>query len=125
LRVLLDTHVLIWSLEEPERIGPEARAAFRDEVTEVVVSAVNLWEIAIKRGLGRLTAPDNFPDLVGEMGHRILDIRADHAWRVRTLPLHHRDPFDRILVAQAQVEDLTLITHDEQLLAYDVRIIRA
>lgn len=125
MRVLLDTHVLLWSIEEPERIGAEAQAAFRNDVTGVVVSVVNLWEIAIKRRLGHLKAPESLPDLVVEMGHQVLDVRMAHAWHVRMLPLHHRDPFDRMLVAQAQVEDLTLITHDQALFDYDVRIIRA
>jgi PIN domain nuclease of toxin-antitoxin system len=125
LRVLLDTHVLLWSIDEPARIGPEAQLAFRTEVTEVVVSVVSLWEIAIKRRLGHLQAPDNLPQMVADMGHRILGVGADHAWHVRTLPRHHRDPFDRLLVAQAQIEDIPLVTHDSILERYDVKIIRA
>lgn len=106
-------------------MAAEARAAFRDKVTEVFVSAASLWEIAIKRRKGQLTAPDNLPDLISGMGHQILDVRLDHAWHVRTLPLLHGDPFDRLIVAQAQVENLTLVTHDRRLFDYDVRIIRA
>lgn len=125
MKVLLDTHVLLWLLEDPLRLARSARQTLRDEVSEIVVSVVNFWEIAIKTRMGDLTAPDDFPDVVRNLGHRVLDVRADHAWRVRTLPLHHRDPFDRLLIAQAQVEDLPLITHDRQLARYDVRIIRA
>lgn len=125
MRVLLDTHVLLWSLEEPTRIKAQARAAFRDSVTEIVVSVVNLWEIAIKRGKGDLQAPHDLPDIVHRLGHRVLDVNERHAWHVRNLPLHHGDPFDRLLVAQAQIEDLVLVTHDRVLERYDVRIIRA
>lgn len=125
MRVLLDTHVLLWSLEEPTRIGAPAREAFRDTVTEIVVSVVNLWEIAIKRRLGDLDAPDDLPDRVRRLGHRVLNVEERHAWHVRNLPLHHGDPFDRLLVAQAQIEDLALVTHDRLLERYDVRIIRA
>jgi PIN domain nuclease of toxin-antitoxin system len=125
LRVLLDTHVLLWSLDEPDRIGRAAQLAFRTEVTKVVVSVISLWEIAIKRRLGHLDAPENLPQVVVGMGHQILDVGADHAWRVRTLPRHHGDPFDRLLVAQAQIEDLPLVTHDRILERYDIKVIRA
>jgi PIN domain nuclease of toxin-antitoxin system len=125
VRVLLDTHVLLWSLEEPTRIGAPARDAFRDTAAEVVVSVVSLWEIAIKRRLGDLNAPDDLPDRIHRLGHRVLNVEERHAWHVRNLPLHHGDPFDRLLVAQAQIEDLALVTHDRILERYDVRIIRA
>lgn len=125
MRVLLDTHVLLWSIDDPDRIGREAQRAFRTEVTQVVVSVVNLWEVAIKRRLGHLDAPENLPQVVADLGHQILDVGAEHAWHVRTLPLHHGDPFDRLLVAQAQIEDIPLITHDRVLERYDIRVIRA
>lgn len=112
-------------MDEPHRIGAEAAQIFREQVTGVVVSVVNLWEIAIKRRLGQLDTPDDLPDIVRSLGHELLDVRAEHAWRVRSLPLHHGDPFDRLLVAQAQIEDLPLVTHDRLLERYDVRIIRA
>jgi PIN domain nuclease of toxin-antitoxin system len=125
LRVLLDTHVLLWSIDEPEKIGPAAQLAFRTEVSQVVVSVISLWEIAIKQRLGHLTAPEDLPQIVQDLGHEILDVRADHAWHVRTLPRHHGDPFDRLLVAQAQIEDIPLITHDRILERYDIKVIRA
>lgn len=125
MRVLLDTHALLWSLEAPGRIGADARRVFEDRTTAVVVSVVSVWEIAIKKRRGQLSAPDDLPDIVSGLGHELLEVRMEHAWRVATLPLHHRDPFDRLLVAQAQVEDLPLITHDRHLERYDVRIIRA
>jgi PIN domain nuclease of toxin-antitoxin system len=123
MRVLLDTHVLLWSLASPHRITGEAAQAFRERVTSTVVSAANLWEIAIKRSLGKLDAPDDLPEIVRGLGHEILPVRMEHAWRVSTLPAHHNDPFDRILVAQAMIEDLTLVTHDAAICAYDVKVL--
>lgn len=125
MRVLLDTHALLWSLEAPERIGRDARRIFQMQATALVVSVVSVWEIAIKKRRGQLSAPDDLPDIIAALGHEVLDLRVEHAWQVARLPLHHRDPFDRLLVAQAQVENLPLITHDRQLERYDVRIIRA
>ena len=125
MKVLLDTHVLLWSLATPERIGPEAAAAFRDNVTATVVSVASLWEIAIKRAAGRLQIIEDLPAYVVGLGHEVLPIRADHAWCAGQLPAHHRDPFDRMIVAQALVEDLTLVTHDQSLFAYGARVLRA
>lgn len=125
MRVLLDTHVLLWSLAAPHRITGEAAHAFREQVTSTVVSAANLWEIAIKRSLGKLDAPDDLPEIVRGLGHEILPVRMEHAWRVGDLPHHHADPFDRILVAQAMIEGLTLVTHDAAMRAYDVKVLLA
>jgi PIN domain nuclease of toxin-antitoxin system len=123
--VLLDTRVLLWTLAAPHRITGEAARAFRERETSTVVSAVNLWEIAIKRTLGKINAPDDLPEIVRSLGHEILPVRMEHAWRVSTLPLHHHDPFDRLLVAQAMIEDLTLVTHDSMMNAYDVKVLLA
>ena len=90
-----------------------------------VVSVATVWELAIKQGLGQLRVSANLPQLIRAVGHEILAVNIEHAWKIRTLPPHHRDPFDRLLVAQAQVENIPLITHDRQLERYDVRIIRA
>ena len=87
-----------------------ARDAIADAVNEPFVSAASVWEIAIKRSLGKLTAPDDLPDKIADDGFPWLPISAHHAWQVRELPLHHRDPFDRILVAQALIERLPIIT---------------
>lgn len=125
MRVLLDTHVLLWTLSEPERIGPEAADTFRDRVTVTLISAASLWEIAIKRAAGRLTAPDDLPRRVRDLGHEILGMSAEHAWMAGQLPPYHQDPFDRMLVAQALLEDVALVTHDQQLFAYGARIVRA
>ena len=121
----MDTHVLLWSLAEPERIATEAAQAFRERVTSTVVSVVSFWEISIKRAAGRLSVPDELPKIVQDLGHEILLVRATHAWRAGALPLHHRDPFDRLLVAQAQIEGLALVTRDHAIAAYDVETLRA
>lgn len=124
MRVLLDTHVLLWSLEAPHRIGAEAMRVFQGRETVVVVSVVSIWEIAIKKRRGQLSAPDHLPDMISAL-HDVLDVRLDHAWRVAALPPHHGDPFDRLLVAQAQIEGIPLVTHDRHLERYDVTVIRA
>jgi PIN domain nuclease of toxin-antitoxin system len=87
-----------------------------------LVSAASLWGIAIEVGLGKLEAPDDFPARVAELGFERLQVSAEHAWRVRSLPHHHRDPFDRLLIAQAQVERLAIVTADPDFDDYDVAV---
>jgi PIN domain nuclease of toxin-antitoxin system len=129
MRILVDTQVWLWMLAAPERLAPEARALVADGATEVLLSAASAWEIAIKVGLGKLTLPgppeDTVPALMVRSAVTPLPVTHRHALRVATLPPHHRDPFDRLLVAQAQLEDLPLLTADPQLHAYDVRVLRA
>ena len=125
MRVLLDTHVVLWTLSEPDMIGQAALDVLVSPETQRVVSVTSLWEIAIKRAVGRLQAPDDLPDFLVRNRHEILPIAAAHAWRVGRLPRIPGDPFDRLLVAQAQSEDIPLITHNRLLEKYDVRIIRA
>ncbi len=125
MRVLLDTHVILWTLTTSGSIRSEARDVLGATDTRRVVSVASLWEIAIKRAIGRLSAPEDLPEYLARTRHEILPVSAAHAWSVSGLPPHHRDPFDRLLVAQAIAEDIPLITHDRQLERYDVRIIRA
>jgi PIN domain nuclease of toxin-antitoxin system len=125
VRVLLDTHVVLWAMTSPARLGREAVAALSDRSTRRVVSAATLWEIATKSGIGRMEVDDDLPDFLARHGHEFLTVTPEHAWRVKRLPDVHRDPFDRLLVAQAQAEDIPLITHDRLLERYDLRIIRA
>src|SRR5262245_12185043 len=113
MRLLLDTHVLLWAIAQPRRLPPRVAAALRAPTNEVVVSAVSTWEIAIKAALRKLDA--NVDDVVEEIrtaGFDELAVTLDHTVQLQTLPPHHRDPFDRLLVAQALVESLTLVTHD-------------
>ena len=129
MRLLLDTHIAIWSIVEDPRLTTRARALIADPNNEIVVSVVALWEIAIKHRLARLgrvdmpisarTANEHFAGA----GFRILDIATDHAIAVESLPILHHDSFDRILVAQALTEPLRLITHDTKVAAYSDTII--
>ena len=123
-RVLCDTHILLWALAEPERLS--RRAIETLEQSEVFVSAASIWEIAIKAGIGRIVCdPDQVADAVESVGFRHLPVLAEHAARVAKLPLVHRDPFDRLLIAQGQCEGMPLLTADETLAAYgsDVEIV--
>lgn len=108
---------------EPDRIGQRARKAITDGKDRVVISAVVIWEVAVKRRLGKLDAPPDLLEKLERGGVDLLPITARHADRVGTLPLHHRDPFDRLLVAQADIDGLTLITADGDLRRYGIEII--
>jgi len=121
MRVLLDTHILLWALAEPRRLDRETRATIESSDTEVLFSAASIWEIAIKSGLGR----SDFAFDAEEIAQAALDtgftevaVRAKAAALFARLPLLHRDPFDRVLVAQAIVEPATLYTADQQLVPY-------
>jgi PIN domain nuclease of toxin-antitoxin system len=129
VKLLLDTECWLWSLASPERLGEEARALLADGGHEVYLSAASSWEIAIKAALGKLVLPEPpeqyVPRRMAAQGLRALPIEHAHALRVYALPQHHRDPFDRLLVAQAQLESLTLMTSDRAMAAYDVPILWA
>lgn len=121
-RLLLDTHVLLWWLTDDAALSAPARDELAEPTNEPLVSAASVWEIAIKRSLGKLTAPDDLPDRIVEQGFLWLPVNAAHAWQVRNLPLHHRDPFDRLLVAQALTERLPIITTDARFHDYGVEV---
>lgn len=119
--LLLDTHALIWALTAPHRLPAHAAAGIRAPENEVYVSAASTWEIAIKSALGKITA--DLEAVVGAVraaAFEELPITIAHTLRLRELPAHHRDPFDRVLVAQALVEHLTIVTHDRLIAAYAV-----
>lgn len=121
-RFLVDTHVVLWWLTDDPALSSRARDALADPANEPLLSAASVWEIAIKRSLGKLTAPDDLPERIAGEGFTLLPISAAHAWHVRDLPAHHRDPFDRLLVAQALVERLALVTADARFSEYDVEV---
>ena len=121
-RLLLDTHVFLWWRSAPNRILPTVREAIA-HADIVFVSAASAWEAAIKSALGRLRLPASFESGVAESGFERLPVAFSHAEQVANLPHHHRDPFDRMLVAQAQIEKLTLVTHDKSFESYDVQLI--
>lgn len=122
--LLLDTHVLLWWLIGSPRLGRGAREAIADPSNAVYVSAVCAWEVAIKRAQGKLPVPPNvaawLPAEMAANDFLTIPIAVDHAAAVEHLPLHHRDPFDRLLIAQAQTEHLTLVTSDAAISRYDV-----
>lgn len=123
-RLLLDTHVFVWWRAEPSRLSSEVRS--RIATADIVfVSAASAWEAGIKASLGRLTLPDAMEAGVLASGFERLLITFSHAERAASLPPHHRDPFDRMLVAQAQAEGLTLVTHDRLLEPYEIKILWA
>ncbi len=129
MRLLLDTHVWLWTLVEPHRIRDDVRERLSVPGTTLHLSAASTWEIAIKYRLGKLPLPEPperfvLPRLVRD-GIRPLPIEPVHTLRVATLPDHHADPFDRLLVAQAQVERFTIVTADAKLAPYDVSLLMA
>ena len=117
--------MLLWWLADDRALSPTARDAIADGDNEVVVSAATAWEIAIKRALGRLEAPDDLTSALVTNDFRALAIDFRHAASAGVLPPHHHDPFDRMLVAQAQVEGLTLVTADARIGAYPVAVMAA
>jgi PIN domain nuclease of toxin-antitoxin system len=120
MKLLLDTHIVLWWLDDPALLSSDARDAIADPANDVLVSAVVAWEIAIKRGLGKLTAPPDFEAAIQSAGFETLPITVAHALATESLPPHHRDPFDRMLVAQAQFENCTIVTRDPVLAQYGV-----
>lgn len=123
MRALLDTHALIWALEGGERLSAPARELIEDPSNEILVSAVSAWEIAIKRALGRLEAPDNLLEAIEDAGFLRRTIGFGEARRLAGLPDHHRDPFDRMLIAQALEDAIPIVTCDTQIARYPVRIV--
>jgi PIN domain nuclease of toxin-antitoxin system len=121
LNLLLDTHVALWAITDNPKLPPKARDLITSPKSTVWVSAASVWEIAIKRALGRGDMPVSSQDAMRyflESGYRFLPIEAEHAVAVEDLPTHHHDPFDRILVAQALVEPMRLMTHDPLVARY-------
>lgn len=127
MRLLLDTHTLLWFLREPELLPPQVIEAIEMAGREAAVSMASLWEIAIKVSINKLSLPGEFEDLfpssVEKSGLSLLSIEPRHIAAVRRLEFHHRDPFDRLLIAQAQVENLILVSRDIHFAAYHVPIL--
>lgn len=122
MNVLLDTHTILWWLAGAT-LAEEASSVIADPDNLVVASAASIWEIEIKRRLGKLDAPDSIVDHVADAGFEPLDISHAHASAAGRLPLHHRDPFDRMLVAQATLEDLTVVSRDPAFERYEVQLL--
>ncbi len=120
MRLLLDTHVVLWWLADDRRLGDDHRALIADASNIVLVSAMTVAEIAIKTSLGKLDAPDDLLPTLEAGGFDELTFKSRHAEVLRSLPWHHRDPFDRMLIAQAIAEQLTVLTADPHFAAYGV-----
>lgn len=123
MKLLLDTHILIWSVLDDPALSNRHRKVLTSAEVEIYVSAVSVWEVAIKRALGKLSVPMEIFDQTQRAGCQSLDITWDHGRAVEALPSHHGDPFDRMLIAQATVERLTLVTADRQFAAYEVDLL--
>ncbi|CAM5660084.1 type II toxin-antitoxin system VapC family toxin [Streptomyces microflavus] len=121
MRLLLDTHVILWWLEDSDELSDQVKDLLDTEPT-VHLSAVSAWEIAIKQSLGKLDGPDDLAERVRDSQFTSLPITAGHGVRAGRLPALHRDPFDRILVAQAQIEGMTVVTRDKWIPQYDVPV---
>lgn len=120
-RLLLDTHALLWWLADDPRLGESARALIADATNQVFISAASAWEISIKTALGKLDAPSDLDNVVEEEGFDKLSISFFHGQRAGALPNIHRDPFDRMLIAQAQAEGMDIITADETIPEYGIK----
>jgi PIN domain nuclease of toxin-antitoxin system len=127
MKVLLDTHTFLWWIIDSPRLSARAREVICDSNNELFFSAASGWEIAVKAQLGRLQLPDNLEQFIVEQlslnAILVLPIQLRHALHVYTLPQHHRDPFDRMLIAQSQVENLPVLTADSQITRYAVETI--
>ncbi|HLF66683.1 MAG TPA: type II toxin-antitoxin system VapC family toxin [Gammaproteobacteria bacterium] len=120
---LLDTHILLWCLEGSPRLKPQAQKLITDPDQIIFVSAVNVWEIIVKKMLGKLTVPDNLQEVIEKTGFKVLPITLEDALMLESLPAIHADPFDRLLIAQAKRHQLTFITHDAHCAAYPISIL--
>jgi PIN domain nuclease of toxin-antitoxin system len=123
LKLLLDTHAALWFLSGDERLGQSAKHHLTDGANRVLLSAAVVWEIAMKRSLGKLVVPEEYLSLLLDAGVQALPVTIEHAAAVESLPSHHRDPFDRMLVAQAAVEGAALVSRDDALRAYGVTLV--
>jgi PIN domain nuclease of toxin-antitoxin system len=127
MKVLLDTHTFLWWNMDDPQLSPAARALIADGRNEIFLSAASAWEISIKHARGRLELPEPpvtyVPSRMRHYHFRALPVEVHHTLHVNTLPDLHRDPFDRLLIAQAQLEDLSLVSGDEEVHRYDVKVI--
>lgn len=129
MKLLLDTQCWLWWFAQPERLNEEAIAHIADENNELWLSVASIWEIGIKVAIGKLPLPDPLDSYISsrmaQLGMRSLEITASHALQAAALPLHHRDPFDRMLIAQAQIEEMTLVSADSMFNKYDISLLWA
>ena len=120
MRILLDTHYLLWWLGATPELGTRARDIISEPANLVFFSVASLWELRIKESVGKIDLPDSFAETVSQQSFEALSVTVAHTEALRALPLHHRDPFDRMLVAQARTDRLTILTRDQAIALYDV-----
>ena len=120
MKLLLDTHALLWALGDPRSLSAKARSRLEDPASLVFVSVVSIWEMEIKRSLGKLDTPEDLSHQLKQLRFQELPLQIRHAQVLRKLPAHHRDPFDRMLVAQAMADGLTVVTRDRIIPRYPV-----
>ncbi|NJL23502.1 MAG: type II toxin-antitoxin system VapC family toxin [Leptolyngbyaceae cyanobacterium SM1_3_5] len=129
MKLLIDTQCWLWWFAQPERLSKEAIAQISDESNQLWFSVASVWEIGIKVAIGKLSLPEPIdsyiPTRMTQLGTRSLEITAPHALRAAALPLHHRDPFDRMLIAQAQIDEMTLVSADSMFEQYNVSVLWA
>jgi len=125
VNLLLDTHTVLWWLSDDPALSETARVAIADPENTVFLSAVVVWEIRIKQSIGKLDLPDDFGEVLDAQRFAELAVTVDHAHTIAELPAAHRDPFDRMLVAQAMVEHMVIVTRDRSIADYDVEVIVA
>jgi PIN domain nuclease of toxin-antitoxin system len=127
MKLLLDTHAFIWWIDDDVRLSTAARTLLRDRGNDAFVSIATIWEIAIKVGVGRLRMPAELrpflADQIARAGFSLLPIAFEHVVAVHALPQHHRDPFDRLLIAQCRQEDLSLVSRDGKFALYDLELV--
>jgi PIN domain nuclease of toxin-antitoxin system len=123
VKLLLDTHAALWWLADDARVGRAAERELSDDTNRVLLSAAVIWEVAIKRSLGKLQAPAGLAQTLLSAGAQPVPITLDHAAAVEALPWHHRDPFDRLLVSQALTEGAAIVSQDERLRPYGVSLV--
>jgi PIN domain nuclease of toxin-antitoxin system len=128
MKLLLDTHIFIWWADQPEKLSPAALSALQDEANELLLSVASVWEMQIKIQLGKLKLSLPLKELVKNQQEtndiRVSPVALTHVLALDALPFHHKDPFDRLLIAQSIEEDLTLVTADSQFSAYSVKLLQ-
>ncbi|MBA3694755.1 MAG: type II toxin-antitoxin system VapC family toxin [Acidobacteria bacterium] len=126
MRLLIDTHILIWFLEGNKLLPKSRRQIIANPQNDIFISIASLWELAIKISIGKLTLAKSLADVIKQIAAEdieILQISPEHTLQVSTLPLHHRDPFDRIIIARSQIENLTVMTDDDDFADYGIKIL--
>jgi PIN domain nuclease of toxin-antitoxin system len=123
MNIIIDTHIFLWALSNPDRLGDQKRAAVEDLSNTVYVSAVSVAELMIKGSIGKLQIDFNPVELAEESGFTLLDFSAEAALLLKEMPFHHKDPFDRMLIAQSLANDFPLMTEDPKIAMYDCQVI--